>query len=309
MATPAPPALAEATFAALGTTVHVVTGGDLDAAVAGVRAELDEIDRACSRFRADSDLSRVNDAAGTFVGVGATFLRALRVALDAAAATDGAVDPTVGEALRVLGYDRDFAAMDRCGPPLLRVGPVPGWQVVDVDPARGRVRVPAGVRLDLGATAKGLAADRAAVRASRAAAAGCLVGVGGDIAVAGDAPPEGWLVGVADSHRTPFEDADEAVLLWSGGVATSSVTVRCWQRGGEVRHHLVDPATGTSTTGPWRTVTVAAPSCVEANIGSTAGIVLGERGAPWLVRRGHPARLVAVNGAVLRLNGWPEEER
>ncbi|MCU1503750.1 MAG: thiamine biosynthesis protein, partial [Ilumatobacteraceae bacterium] len=162
--------------------------------------------------------------------------------------------------------------------------------------------------IDLGATAKGLAADRAAVRASRACGGGVLLSLGGDIAVAGEAPPEGWVVGVADSHRTAFADADQAVVLWTGGLATSSVTVRSWRRGDETHHHVIDPSTGRSTTGPWRTVTVAALSCVAANVSSTAAIVLGDDAAPWLVERGHAARLVPVSGPVQRLNGWPEDD-
>ncbi|MEO5900158.1 MAG: FAD:protein FMN transferase, partial [Ilumatobacteraceae bacterium] len=152
------------------------------------------------------------------------------------------------------------------------------------------------------------AADRAAHHASRACAGGVLVSLGGDIAVAGAAPAEGWLIGVADSHRTAFADADQAVVLWAGGLATSSVTARTWQRGDAVVHHVVDPTTGGSASGPWRTVTAAAPTCVEANVSSTGAIALGERAARWLIERGHPARLVAVNGVVLRLNGWPEDD-
>jgi thiamine biosynthesis lipoprotein len=298
---------AHVTFEALGTTAYVATTADLSAAVAAVRDELAEIDVACSRFRADSDLSRVNAAAGTFVTVGPAFLRALHVALEAAATTGGAVDPTVGGALRVLGYDRDFAVVPSEGPPVMHVGRVPGWQVVDIDASTSRVRVPTGVLLDLGATAKGLAADRAAAGASRACGGGALVSLGGDIAVAGDAPQDGWLVGVADSHRVRFADADQAVALWSGGLATSSTTQRAWQRGGERLHHLIDPATGGCTDGPWRTVTVAAASCVDANVSSTAAIVLGTRAAAWLTGRGHPARLVGTDGSVVRLNGWPED--
>ena len=126
--------------------------------------------------------------------------------------------------------------------------------------------------------------------------------------MAGASPATGWLIGVADSHRTAFADADQAVVLWSGGLATSSVTARTWRRGDAVVHHLVDPATGGPAAGPWRTVTVAAPTCVEANVSSTGAIVLGDAAAHWLIERGHPARLVAVNGVVLRLNGWPEDD-
>jgi thiamine biosynthesis lipoprotein len=300
---------ASTVFTALGTTAQIMSTGDHQAACRAAMVEIDAVDRACSRFRPDSDLSRVNAGAGAWVDVDRLFLRALRVGLDAAAASDGAVDPTVGDAVRVLGYDRDFSSVAPVGPPIIVTSRVPGWRVVDIDARQCRVRVPAAVRLDLGATAKGLAADQAAQSASRAAGGGVLVSLGGDIAVAGEPPDEGWLVGVADSHRTAFDDADAAVVLWAGGLATSSVAVRTWQRGDAVVHHLVDPATGAAADGRWRTVTVAAPSCVEANIGSTGAIVLGDRAEPWLIERGQPARLVARDGLVLRLNGWPEHDR
>ena len=231
---------------------------------------------ACSRFRPDSDLSLVNAAPGRWIGVGRLFVCALRVALDAASSSGGAVDPTIGQAVRLLGYDVDFDSV-RDGPPVLTAALVPGWRAVEIDAAGGRVRIPHGVQLDLGATAKALAADRAAEHASRASGGGVLVSLGGDIAVAGPPPLGGWLVGVADSHRTALADADQTVLLWTGGLATSSTTVRRWRRGDEFVHHLVDPATGRSTSGPWRTVTVAAPSCLEANIGSTGAVVMGDR--------------------------------
>ncbi len=297
-------------FDALGTTVHLATTGRHDDALVAVRAEIDEIDRACSRFRADSDLSRTNAAAGGWVEVGRPFLRALRVAVAAARSSNGAVDPTIGTALRVLGYDGDFATIRRDAGPTLTAVRVPGWQAIDLDATRSRVRVPDGVHLDFGATAKALAADRAAANASLASGAGVLVSLGGDIAVAGSAPDDGWMVGIAASHRTAFADADQAVVLWAGGLATSSVTERTWRRGDTVVHHIVDPATGSSTTGCWRSVSVAAPSCVDANVSSTGAVVLGAHAAAWLIARGHPARLVAAaDGAVVRLNGWPEDDR
>src|SRR5207244_10112392 len=153
-------------------------------------------------------------------------------------------DPTVGTAMQVLGYDRDFAAVEATGPPVVRVAAVPGWRLVRVDRRNRTVRVPARVRLDLGATAKALAADRAAARAAVAAGCGVLVSLGGDIATAGDPPAGGWAVRVADSHAAAPGAEGHAGRLAGGGLATSSTTVRRWNRGGEALHHVLDPATG-----------------------------------------------------------------
>jgi thiamine biosynthesis lipoprotein len=195
--------MASSSWSALGTTAGIVVLGlgAHDAARRAVEAQLAEIDAACSRFRDDSELAAVNAARGRPVGVSGVLLDALEVALRAAAVTDGLVDPTVGDALVLSGYDRDFARVRGSSVRRVRAGRVAGWRVVELDRAAGTVRVPDGVRLDLGATAKALAADRAAERALAAGpATGVLVNLGGDIATAGDAPPEGWPVRVADSH-------------------------------------------------------------------------------------------------------------
>lgn len=298
-----------ASWDALGTTAAVVVRDPaaLPAARHAVEAELARIDIACSRFREDSELMRVNGAAGRWTPVGPALLEAITVALRAAAITDGVVDPTIGEALVLAGYDRDFAAGPTVRAGTVTVRRAPGWQTVAVDAAHGRVRLPAGVRLDLGASAKALAADRAAA-AARAAAAphspGVLVNLGGDIAVAGEAPPGGWRVRVADDHRADPDAGGPVVRVSTGGLATSSTTVRRW---GEDAHHIIDPATGAPARSPWRTVTVAAASCVDANTASTAAIVRGEDAPAWLAERGLPARLVAHDGSVRTVAGWPEE--
>ncbi len=295
---------------ALGTTVGlVVRGAAHDAARRAVEAELAEIDAACSRFRADSELSAVNAAQGRPVRVSPILMDALAMALRAAALTAGRVDPTVGRALELAGYDRDFARVRDSRVRRIRIAPVAGWRVVELDRAAGTVRVPAGVRLDLGATAKALAADRAARRALAASEAlGVLVNLGGDIATAGAAPPGGWAVRVADSHRAGPDAPGQELRIASGGLSTSSTTVRRWRRRGGAAHHIVDPRTGAPAVEHWRTVSVAALTCVDANIASTAAIVLGPAAAAWLADAGLPARLVTVCGAIETTAGWPAEQ-
>jgi len=290
------------TFDALGTTVLIEACADIAGAEREVRAVLLAIDAACSRFRDDSELMVVNRSGGRPVVLSALAARAVRVALDAAARTGGAVDPTVGAAVRTLGYDITFEQLPSERPPVVRFVDTAGWRTVRLD-TDGTVRVPDGVVLDLGATAKALAADLAAERAAVTTGHGVLVSIGGDIAVAGEPPRDGWSVGISDSHRTAFADVDETVTLWRGGLATSSTTVRRWRAGDTTLHHIVDPATGRPASG-WRTVTAVADTCVDANVLATWGVIHGPGGA---ARAGCPYRAVTDAGAVVRGNGWPEQ--
>jgi len=294
-------------FRALGTTAALVTD---EAAAPAARAVLDcelaAIDAACSRFRPDSELMAVNGAEGRWVDVSPLFVEALEVALRAARLTAGAVDPTIGASLRVLGYDRDFAQVPADGPPLrVTIRPVPGWRLVAVDAEGGRVRVPAGAELDLGATAKALCADRAARRAAETTGTGVLVSLGGDVSVAGPAPDLGWVVRVGDDHAAPLDGPGQTVSIMAGGLATSGTAVRHWDRGGAHLHHVIDPTTGGSAETCWRTVSVAAGTCVDANIASTAAIVLGPAAPAWLEARGLPARLVGLDGRIRAIGAWP----
>jgi thiamine biosynthesis lipoprotein len=309
--------VATMTFSAIGTTAVVVVT-DPAAALAArsiVEGLVADLDVACSRFREDSELSAVNRNAGTPVAASPLLLDAVETALRAARLTEGRVSPTVGTAMRVIGYDRDFSKIaDAHGTgdglaPVIRISPVPGWRMVFVDRATGSVYVPRGVELDLGATAKALCADRAARAASIATGSGVLVSLGGDIAVAGTPPDGGWVVRVTDDHAAGNDAPGQTVAIISGGLATSSTTVRRWAGGAGAMHHIVDPSTGAPAEGGWRTVSVAAGTCVDANIASTASIILGPSAPLWLEERGLAARLVADDGAVRRVAGWPADPK
>lgn len=311
-----------ATLDAFGSTavVAVTEARALAAAVAVVERVVADFDQACSRFRDDSELSAVNAAAGAPVHVGPVLLEAVTVALRAARLTGGDVDPTVGQALISLGYDRDFSSLsggaagalsavaDGAGSSFARpLASVPGWRTVAVDEERSTIRLAGGVSLDLGATAKALAADRAAAQASAAAGCGVLVSFGGDLAIAGPAPADGWRIRVTDDHRSGFDAPGQWISLSSGGLATSSTAVRRWDTGAGPAHHLIDPLTGRSADSVWRTVSVCAGCCVDANIASTATIVRSEKAAPWLEALGLPSRLVCTDGTVRHVGGWPAE--
>jgi FAD:protein FMN transferase len=296
-------------FRALGTTVTVVTV-DPDAgreAAAAVSAELAAFDEACSRFR-DSELTRVNRSGGRVVSVGPILLEALRTAIAAARDTYGLVDPTIGRALRLAGYDRTFheVAARNASSFTPRFCVVSGWSAIELDTVRSTVRVPRGVELDLGSTGKALAADRAAAAASRAIGGAVLVGLGGDIAVAG-APQGGWPVRIADDHATPLSAPGPVVAIESGGLATSSTSVRRWRAGAHHLHHLFDPRTGRPAVTRWRTVSVAAASCAAANAASTAAFMLDGEAPAWLRDRRLPARLEAGDGTTELVAGWPED--
>jgi thiamine biosynthesis lipoprotein len=291
-------------------TVVAASEDRLGVAVAAVANELRAVDRACSRFRDDSELARVvASGGGRPVRVSPLLLEATRVALRAARATGGLVDPTVGRALRLAGYDSTFRVVAaRDGDTFqARFDLVPGWRCIEIDECESTLRLPLGVELDLGATAKALAVDRSAEAATRDAGCGVLVGIGGDIAVAGSTPTDGWAVGIAEDHATPSTDVDTTVAIRTGGLATSSTTVRQWRSGTRTLHHVIDPRTGRPSDSHWRTVSVAAASCVDANVASTAGIVLGAAAPAWLEERRLPARLVARDGTVMRVGGWPAE--
>jgi thiamine biosynthesis lipoprotein len=299
----------EVRFSAIGTTtVLVVTAPAAAAAAEAVlRAELAELDRVCSRFRADSEIRELERTAGSPVTVSALLAEVVDTALRAAQLTDGLVDPTVGAAMVSLGYDRDFAALDVDGPPVV-AAPAPGWWRIGWDVRSREIVLPRGITLDVGATAKALAADRAATRIAEVLGCGVLVSLGGDLAVAGPPPQGGWRVLIGDDHTRPDPDGGHGVAIDSGGLATSGTARRRWRRGGATVHHIVDPRTGGPAAGGWRTVSVAAASCVDANTASTASIVLGAAAPGWLTARGLPARLVTDDGAVHTVAGWPTTE-
>ncbi len=294
---------------ALGGLLRVVVTrpSRLSAAKAAVDRFLEGIDAAASRFRADSELSFINASPGREIRVSPLLGRAIAEALRGARLSGGAVDPTVGLAVRLSGYDTDFSAMPADGRAIaLVVERVPGWRGIRYhDPTR-TLWLPRGVELDLGSTAKALASDLAATAALEAAAAGgALVSLGGDIAVAGEAPPGGWQIQVSEDSGAAISQGEETICITDGGVATSSTSVRRWTRGGVVLHHIIDPATGLPAAGPWRTATVVAGSCVDANVASTAAIVMGDAAAGWLDELMLPARLVGRDGAIHRTAHWP----
>lgn len=297
--------LSLALFEAMGTvnTVVVDDAAALPEALAMVKRQVRDIDEACSRFRADSELSRLNRRAGKGeVVVSPLMEEALIVALQTAAMTGGLVDPTVGKSVEDAGYTVTFGDLPADGPPIeVRVSEVLGWRSLRYDPSSHTVDIPAGVALDLGASGKAWAADKAAAAVAESLEIGVVVECGGDVAVSGRLPDGGWPVRVAADVNAPeWED----VVLHDGGLATSGTTSRRWRRGGVELHDIIDPASGRPAQTPWSMVTVAAATCVEANAAATASLIMGERAPAWLDGLGLPARLVRAGGGVVYAGGW-----
>ena len=289
------------------TTARLVVTEEsaLAEATAVVFEQLAKVDAAANRFLAGSEVSRLARGTGTPAAVSPLLAELIGVALAAAAATGGAVDPTLGGPLLDLGCP-DLAAAEPTGPTAGPDRPQPSvrrrtsWRDVRLD---GRmVTLPAGTLLDLGATAKAHAADRCAVAVADRFGCGALVSLGGDLRAAGPPPDGGWQVLVQDG---PDEPASQVRLAGAAAVATSSTLHRTWRQGGRVRHHVLDPATCQPAAPVWRTASVAADTCVRANTWSTAALVRGHAAERDLRRAGVAARLVAADGAVVRLGGWP----
>lgn len=306
---------AAATFRAIGTTHRIVVTRPevLGDAIVTARTHLAELDRAASRFRADSEvraLARRAERGPVTALVSDVLADALDAALAAARLTDGLVDPTVGAAVAASGYDDDLEVVRAGDRPLRTTAAAPAlpgaWRQVRLDRELGLITVPQGVLLDLGASAKAHAADVIAARLAATLPGGFLVALGGDIAVSGDLPPGGWQIGV---EGTAGEER-QVVTGTGQAFATSSTTRRTWTQGGQPRHHIVDPRTGRTASSHWEQVTCAGATTVEANAASTAAVVLGPDAPAWLARHGIPARLDrATDGAVTTTPGWPDPAR
>ncbi|MFN8189033.1 MAG: FAD:protein FMN transferase [Nocardioidaceae bacterium] len=297
------------TFEALGTYVYLATReADRLPALRRLAEEvLADVDRTCSRFREDSDLTMVNRHAGTWVEVDPMLVAAVKTAVDAARQTDGLVNPLLGRPLQQLGYDRDFAQLTECEDDVIapvQQPPLDAWTRIDLDD-EGAIRVPAGSALDLGATAKAWASDIIAAAAAGELDAQAIVSLGGDIAISDTGTPgEPWPIAIS---TFPGQPAETTITLDRGGLATSSTRVRRWTRRGVQLHHVLDPRTGLPAPTTWRTVTATGRSATAANIASTMAIVLGPDAPNWLHQHGVDARLVAADGHIQTVGGWPAE--
>lgn len=232
----------------MGTDVHVVVhGSEAQAAAAAARRRIDDLEDRWSRFRPTSEISRLAQRSGAPCLVSDDTFLLIERAVEAWGATAGRYDPTVGAAMVLNGYDRDFARLARTDSLDLRpAGPAaaaPGCDDVVLDAELRLVIIPEGTLLDPGGVAKGLAADLLSSELIAAGADGVAVNVGGDLRVRGLGPDEGrWPISIEDPLR-PGEEL-RRIAVYDRGVATSSVLRRRWRHLGVARHHVIDPRTG-----------------------------------------------------------------
>jgi thiamine biosynthesis lipoprotein len=264
---------------------------------------LDIIDRTCNRFRADSELSRLNGADGD-VTLSDGFVRALVAARRASELTGGLCDPTILTSLEALGYDRDYDALGVLEDTRVELRPAPGFAALHFDEMSRTVHKTPDWRIDLGASAKALVTDL--VADDVAPTGGVIVEIGGDVSARGRGPEGPWVIGVATTLT--ITGLEPRIALENGAVATSSNTVRTWRRGEKVIGHIIDPRTGASAASPFAAATVIDADCVSANAFATAALLWGEDAAWHIAQAGRSARLVRHDGSVEFVGAWPREE-
>jgi FAD:protein FMN transferase len=303
----APKGLRILTFPAMGATISILAPeGDAKEARDATRWLFAEWEAALSRFRSDSELSRLNARADGWVAVSPLLFDVTATALEAARATGGVFDPTLLRQLVSLGYDRTFATLPPIAPPLSEtIAPGGGWRGIQLDHEKRRVFLPAGVALDFGGIAKGMAADAAVKRLREMGVPRGCVNAGGDLATFG-APPDGdgWPIGVQGTRETHL------VTLKRGALATSGIANRQWRQGAFVRRHILDPRTGMpAETGLW-SVTVATERCAQAEAAAKAAFILGPReGARFLDERKLAGLFAHEDGSWQSAGDWPVTEQ
>ncbi len=287
----------------MGTTVTVVLPAQDAAAATVVEGLFGSWEAALSRFRPESELSRLNASAGRPVAVSPLLLDVVETALRAARATDGVFDPALEPAMRALGYDRTFDDVPRDDPAPVASRPGGAWHEIVVDRAAGTVRLPRGCALDLGGIAKGMAVDAAVAELVRQGVSPVVVEAGGDLAVDGLPPGlAAWPVALE------VLGGEREVAIATGALATSGISRRSWRRGGAEQHHLVDPRTGSPARNDLWSVSAAAVSCAQAEVAAKTAFVLGRSaGIRFLLRLGISALLVGRDGSQLLVGPWSEQ--
>jgi thiamine biosynthesis lipoprotein len=289
-------------FAAMGTDVHVVLPEASGEAITPLRELFASWEATLSRFRPNSELSRLNARSGEPVVVSPVLFEVVSASVEGARATDGAFDPTLLRQLVRIGYSEPFDQMHHDATPVagfcVRGG---GWQWIELDRRSRTITVPIGSALDFGGIAKGMAVDAALELLDRRGDTPALVCAGGDLSVRGlPVRHRSWPVLVGD------DPAGQVVALVRGALATSGIARRSWLQGGRRRHHLIDPATGESAENELREVTVAAENCRTAEVAATAAFVLGaDLGSELLARKRLAGRFAYRDGAQSTVGAWP----
>ncbi|MBE3558355.1 MAG: FAD:protein FMN transferase [Ktedonobacteraceae bacterium] len=300
-----PAGMSRAHFRAMGTTITLLLPeGQQAAGLDAVRTLFEEWEQTLSRFRTDSELSRLNQQAGGLFIVSELLLRVLTEALAAARATNGIYDPSLLKQLAQLGYDRSFDELPVELPAVTyRAQPGGAWRSIQVERKMRCVALPAGVQLDFGGIAKGMAVDAALERLQERGIHTALVNAGGDLAVHG-LPPETdhWSIAIQG------KDAVWTIPLHHGAIATSGLARRHWRQGEELRHHLLDPRTGLPVHNGLWSVTAVAARCVQAEIAAKTAFILGlERGRAFLIDHQLAGLFINTDGTWETGGGFPEQ--
>ena len=298
-----PAGMRRAEFRAMGTTISLLLPENQ--VEQGTRMVCDlfaEWEQALSRFIPDSELSRLNQAAGKPVLVSDLLYSVLSSALSAARATGGVYDPAMLDQLEKIGYDRTFDDI-REGDfdPVIPGEPGGRWRGIKVNPIYREVTLPAGIKLDFGGIAKGMAVDAALERLGENGVSPALVNAGGDLAVLGVPPNEDmWFIAV------PGQERYWSLPLHHGAVATSGIAHRHWRQGNILRHHLLDPRTGLPAQSDLWSVTVVADRCEQAEVAAKVAFILGSReGAEFLHKYHIAGLLVREDGTWDAVEPWP----
>lgn len=293
-------------FRAMGTTISLLLPEQqADLGLELVRTLFAEWEQVLSRFLPESELSRLNQRAGEPVVVGDLLYEVLATALTAAQATQGVYDPALLDQLMRVGYDRTFddLSTERSErfDPIFPGEPGGGWRGIRVDPLRRSVTLPAGIKLDFGGIAKGMAVDAALKNLRTNGIEYALVNAGGDLAVLGlPASVQSWQIAV------PGQQKSWTIPLLSGAVATSGIAHRHWWQGKTLRHHLLDPRTGLPAESDLWSVTVVADRCEQAEVAAKVAFILGSRkGADFLRKYQIAGLLVCADGTWSTVEPWP----
>jgi thiamine biosynthesis lipoprotein len=293
--------LASASFQSMGTEITVLAPiADCNASLALVRDTFNAWDARFSRFRSDSELSRLNASAGARFPASPSMLEVVAASLVAARVTGGLFDPTLLHRLVTLGYDDQFERLPADRP----AQPMDEWQQgrwakIGIDRAAGWIELPAGIGMDLGGIAKGMAVDASIAVLRERGIAPAAVNAGGDLGVNGPLDG-GWPIAIDDA-------GGRTILLHAGALATSSVLHRRWRVDNQERHHLLDPRTGMPVGGRVASASVAAPSCRAAEVAAKAALLLGpEKAALFLATHRLSGLLVLHNGRIWNLGNWKE---
>ena len=300
-----PAGMARQQFRAMGTTITVVLPEvQVQRGGKAVRALFTHWEETLSRFLPDSELSYLNQQAGKSLIVSPLLFTVLQTAFNAAHETGGIYDPTLLNQLEQIGYDRTFEEIPEVVPvseterPLIPGG---GWRGIKLEPILRRVTLPAGIRVEVGGIAKGMAVDAALAQLQEMGIETALVNAGGDLAVMGT-PPGGdiWPLTI------PGKEHAWIMPFHHGALATSGISHRHWKQGTRTRHHLIDPLTGESAESGLWSVTVAATLCQQAEVAAKVAFILGqERGSAFLHRHKLAGLFIHEDGHWTATAKWP----